>query len=148
MQPELTDYLLQTAQKMAMDLAGKQTDDYDAATLRIYAFLNMIGAAEHDRGADIRAWENKAMRDLFGRAADLVADAPLSQRLKEAAASEDKSLRISDLNEAGDQLRALLIDLQAMLEGATVPALTDLHRDTWRYLAEATRRRALPLMPM
>jgi len=148
MRPEVGQYLLQSAQKLAGDLASNQPNDYDAATLRTYALLNMFSAVDHDRGADLRVWENDAMRELFAMAAQIVLEQSLADRLLEAGASADKSLRISDLNEAGDALRALLFDLQASLEGTDDQALADLHRESWAFLCEATKRRALPLMPM
>jgi hypothetical protein len=148
MRPEVGQYLLQTAQRLDGDLAASQNNDYDAATLKIFALLNMISAVEHDRGADLRVWENETMRQLFADAAQIILDPNLADRLLDAGAGTDKSLRISDLNEAGDALRALLIDLQVSLEQATDPSLVELHGDTWAFLTEATKRRALPLMPM
>jgi hypothetical protein len=148
MRPEVGQYLLQAAQKMAGDLAASQSNDYDASTLRIYALLNMISAVEHDRGAELRVWENKSLRDMFVAAAGLVSDEGLVDRLHEAGNGADKSLRISDLNEAGDELRRLLIDLQVFVEQQTGAAMVNLHGDIWAFLQEATQRRALPLMPM
>ena len=148
MRPELGEYLLQTAQKLALELAETQANDYDGATLRIYALLNMIGAGEHDRGADLRAWENGQMRRLFARASVAIEDVDLAKKLRDATALQEASLRISDLNDTGDALRRVLIDLQAYLDGQVDPGLIALNRDSWTYLAEATKRRALTLMPM
>ena len=146
MRPETSELLLQSAQKMGLELYEGLGTDYDRTTMRIYAFLTMIAATEHDRAADDRVWENEALCALFNEAAGLVDDESLRDRLAEAVAREPSSLRISDLNNVGDHLRTVLIELQAYLETADGAALKALHRAVWDHLQAVSGRRG-PVVP-
>ncbi len=147
MKPDIGPYLLQSAQTLGVEMAERVVGDYDKSTLGVFALLNLISAVEYDRAADIRVWENDQMRALFADAA-LITGSPVSgDSLVERTGGTGLSLRISDLDEAGDKMRLALIDLQIYLEDREDAESRSLHCRVWQYLREATDRRALPLLP-
>ncbi|HSD11783.1 MAG TPA: hypothetical protein VLF14_12390, partial [Candidatus Binatia bacterium] len=102
----------------------------------------------YDRAAHVRAEENEAMRRIFRDAASSVFDVGLRARLEVAAAERDASLRVSDLNTANDRLRALLIELHALVETREESWARRTNRAIWEELRESARRRAISLWPL
>lgn len=147
MKPDIGRYLLQSAQTLGVELAERVDADYDKSVLGVFALLNVISAVEYDRAAEIRVWENGQMRALFADAALMTGSSTLRDSLVELAASEDSSVRISDLDAAGDMLQQKLIELQIHLEEQEDDVSQQLHRRLWQFLQEATDRRALHLSP-
>jgi hypothetical protein len=108
----------------------------------------MIASEEGDRLVDRLVEENGALRALFARAAPVVTDGALAERLTAAAASSDGSLRVSILQPENHRLRALLIDLHSAVEEDPSAAARALEEEIWAELARSNRRRALTLAPI
>lgn len=109
----------------------------------------MLGATreEYERAAARRVEENREMRRIFADAAAAVADGALRSRLESAAAGEETSLRVSDLEAANSELRALLIDLHAHVEEIDSPEARRVEEAIWAELVASTERRRLSIGP-
>jgi hypothetical protein len=105
----------------------------------------MILGDQLDAAAENLCEENAALRELFESAARGVGG-ELGERLSQAAAGSDESLRISTLQAGNAALRALLIELHAWVEEApeTPPGLEDA---IWAELLRSTERRRVALAP-
>jgi hypothetical protein len=102
---------------------------------------------EFERAAARRSEENRALRGLFARAAPGVTEPGLRERLERAAAGEETSLRVSDLERANGELRALLIELHVHVEELDSPAARQIESAIWQELAASTERRKLMMGP-
>jgi hypothetical protein len=120
---------------------------YRQASVATWGILVQILGEELERAAARRFEENGALRALFGEALATVADAGLASQLRAAAAGADTSLRISDLDAANRELRALLIALHAHVEGLDGEAARALDDAIWRELAASTERRRIAIAP-
>jgi hypothetical protein len=123
-------------------------EDYQQKTGLVLGVLLMIASEEGDRLVDRLVEENAALRDLFARARTVVEDRPLAERLEEAAAREDGSLRVSSLQPENHRLRALLVDLHASVEEDPSEAARSLEDAIWAELARSSQRRTLALAPL
>lgn len=117
--------------------AGFLTD-----VLRMAANQVEIAARNWDDAAALRVEENAALRTLFDDAAGLVADQVLATELAKAARSVDPGLRISQLDAENGRLRALLVQLHAVVEQDGSDAAQAIDRRIWRLLADIEQRRA------
>lgn len=126
---------------------GPALSGYDQSSVMLLA--TMLGSVreEFDRAAARRVAENAALRMLFAEAASIVEQGDLGQRLREAAAEEDRDLTVPALEAANVRLRQLLIELHAHVEGLGSEAARVLEAAIWRELAESTERRKLALGP-
>ena len=146
MKPEMTRFLeiasahLMTKTAPALGLGYEQSN--------LLALAAMLAAVRHEfeRAAAWRVEENGALRRLFAEAAPAVRATELRERLEEAAAGEDSSLIVSDLDRNNAALRGLLINLHAHVEELDSPEARLIEEKIWRELAASTERRTLPLM--
>ena len=146
MKPEMTRFLeiasahLMTKTAPALGLGYEQSN--------LLALAAMLAAVRHEfeRAAAWRVEENGALRRLFAEAAPAVRTTELRERLEEAAAGEDSSLIVSDLDRNNAALRGLLINLHAHVEELDSPEARLIEEKIWRELAASTERRTLPLM--
>ena len=113
-------------------------------TIGLIASVLTMAAKEYDRGADIRAAENRDLRALFGAIAETVSDADLKAELAAAAASADENLRISTLNANNYALRRLLTAAMIFAEDH---GLRDAQARIWALLKDAATRRLVQLGP-
>jgi hypothetical protein len=143
--PDPQRVLEQTAQLLATDTAAAVQPRYRQAGVGMLAGLLIAVREEFDRAAARRVEENRVLRDLFARAAGVVADAALAVRLREAAAARDESLLIPALEASNQALRSLLVALHAHVETLATPAARELDAAIWRELAASTERRKLSL---
>lgn len=143
MKPDVGAILGLTAQKIAMGIS-EEGAAFAQGTVGLLTIMLTLSAKEYERGADIRATENREIRALFAELAPPVADTGLRQELLAAAAGNDPSLRISDLNEANYALRRLLTRLQIHAEehGAR-----DAQKRIWAVLKALAQRRLVQLGP-
>ena len=142
MKPE-ADQILDVSADQLMAAAMSGPDDaYGKGTAALHALLMKFAAREYERGADIRAAENRDMRAAFAELASLVKDFILRAELATAAKGGDQSLSISRLNAANDELRRLLISLHAHLEES---GARDAERKLWQLLKAMAARRAVSL---
>jgi hypothetical protein len=130
---------------LMMDVAPNMRDDYRQANVNLMAFAMMLVAQEYDRAAEVRVTENREMRALFTRAAEVVEDVDLRARLTDAAGESDGDLRISRLTATNNELRGLLIELHAAIEERKTPRALELARAIWSFLRSTTERRAIQI---
>lgn len=123
-------------------------EDYQQKTALVLGVLLMIAGEEGDRLVDRLVEENVALRALFGRAAAALASSPLAERLTDAAAGADASLRVSSLQTENHRLRALLVELHAAVEEDPRPEARTLDAEIWQELARSNQRRSLTLAPL
>lgn len=141
------DAALRTIMMTLLTEIGPQIGgDYPKASVQMIAVASLFMADEYDRAAELRVWENDAMRRLLRDHADKVVDRDLQQRLRDAAQGQDESLRISALRAGNAELKRRLIELQAALEEISGAAARDALRDIVAFLREAAGRRTLKLM--
>ena len=116
---------------------------YHQGTVGMIATLLVIAADEWDRGASRRLEENQAMRDLFRKAAPVVSDKALSDRLKQLASSSDTDYRVSALEDNNCALRAALIALHTQIESQSGNEAREIENAIWKEIAKSTERRRL-----
>jgi len=116
---------------------------YHQGTVGMIATLLVIAADEWDRGASRRLEENQAMRDLFRKAAPVVSDKALSDRLKQLASSSDTDYRVSALEDNNCALRAALIELHTQIESQSGNEAREIENAIWKEIAKSTERRRL-----
>ena len=142
MKPEVDQILGLSAGQLMGQMAPLLPNSFAIGSASVLGMMMMFAAQEFERGADIRAAENADMRSLFRDAAAKVGDAGLKSALSKAAATEDRSLKISALNAENTELRRVLIRLQAHAEEK---GLRDIERRIWDVLKASADRRILRL---
>jgi hypothetical protein len=147
MKPDVDLTLQLIAANLLTEIAPKLSDDYTQRNSMLTVMLLQSSAEEWDRAAARRVEENRALRRLFSQAAPEIGDQDLRARLEAASAREDESLRISDLNRGNDELRTLLIELQAHVEEADTDAARRIEAAIWQELRTSTERRKLSMAP-
>jgi hypothetical protein len=145
MKPEPTQVLEVMGLGLVSDLAAHVDDPYRQSTLQVNAALLLAVREEFDRAAARRVEENHALRQLFAGAVAVVAEDGLRTRLRDAAATEDASLLVPDLERGNNELRALLVDLHAHVEELRGDEARSLEKTIWRELRASTERRRLSL---
>jgi hypothetical protein len=146
--PDVERTLQLLAQSLLVELGPGLPHDYARKSALLAAMLLASAAEEWDRAAERRAEENRALRELFRAASERgVEDAALRERLAAAARSGDSSLRVSELERANTELRALLVDLHAHVEALATPAARELEARIWDELRRSTVRRRLSMQP-
>lgn len=147
MKPDVDRFIEVAAVYLMTQLAPTLASRYDQSNVTTLGALLMAVREEFERAAARRVDENRALRRLFGEAAPAVQDAALRQRLETAAAGDDASLLVSDLEQGNAALRALLIDLHVHVERLTTPAAKRIEAAIWRELVTSTERRRLMMGP-
>ena len=136
---------------MGVSLMAGQVFSFEADYQQKSAFslgtLLLFVGQEWDRSVEMLVDDNRALRELFARAAPDVGDATLRERVQQAAEGRDPGLRVSALLEANNALRGLLIDLHVHVEERDDEAAAALERAIWRELVASTDRRMLPGAP-
>ncbi len=133
--------------KLLLEVAPAVGDAYVRSNVEAMVALLAAAAEEFDRAAEVRVTENRSMRAIFRAASAHVADGDLRARLALAADESDASLRIGDLNASNDRLRALLIELQALVEGRDEEWARRIDGAIWAELRALARRRAISFYP-
>lgn len=145
MRPAADDLLRGAFDALMTRVLADPASPYGLGSLATIGMLMNLSAEEFDRAADVRVRENTALRGLFREAAALVDDAALAGRLLTAGRGRDGSLRIRDLDRAGDELLDLLIELQTHLEGRGDGAARVLLLRTWDFLRTSAAERLVHL---
>jgi len=145
--PEAAHALERVLQSLLTELMPAVQPAYRQANVAIQAMLLAAIREEIDRAAARRVEENHALRDLFAKAAPVVVDAALHERLGVAAQSADTSLLVPELETTNRALRGLLIELHAHIEAIGGDAARRIEAAIWRELAASTERRKLSLGP-
>jgi hypothetical protein len=147
MKPEVDVVLRSMMTKLLLEVAPAVGDAYVRSNVEAMVALLAAAAEEFDRAAEVRVAENRSMRAIFRAAAEQVSDRDLRARLALAGDENDASLRIGDLNASNDRLRALLIELQALVEGRDEEWARQIDGAIWAELRASTRRRAISFYP-
>jgi hypothetical protein len=142
MKPEVDQILNLSAGQLMGQLAPLLPNSFAIGSASVLGMMMMFAAQEYDRGADIRVAENADMRRLFRDAAPQIGDAELKTMLFTAAATQDRSLKISMLNSENMELRRVLIRLQVHAEEQ---GLCDIERRVWDVLKASADHRLLRL---
>jgi len=144
MKPDVQTVMLKSFERMMTDIAPHLTAEYAMGSAAVIGLMMFQTATEFERAAEIRVQENTALRGIFKDALDVVSDDTLKARLREASGSVDQSLAISVLDQANDDLTALLIKLQDHIEQTGGAAARQLEAQIWDELARAADARRLP----
>lgn len=113
-------------------------------TMGLSAALSMVLAQEWDRAASRLVEENVAVTGLLERARIAIKGDILHARINELVDRIPATdLRVSALQLENDQLRRLLIEVHAEVDGATGVEEELLNRLIWDELRDSTRRRHL-----
>jgi hypothetical protein len=145
MKPGVSQILGLSANKLLGEIAPQLPTSFAQGGVSLTAFLLMFSAQEAERGADIRARENAAMRAVFAELSPLVSDAALKSKLEAAARTADTSLKISDLDAANYELRRLLIALQIHVEDLPGGKARDAEKRIWKVLQDAAAARVVAI---
>ncbi len=147
MRPELDRFLEVAAGHLMAQVAPALGSGYEQSSTMVLGL--MLGAVreEHDRAASRRIEENRLLRALFADALACVEDARLSSQLEAAAAGEESSLLVSDLERSNCELRALLIELHVHVETLDTSEAQRVEQAIWSELAASTERRRLAIGP-
>jgi hypothetical protein len=143
--PDVGRFLEVAAMHLLVRTAPELPSGYSQGSVGLIAVLLGAVREEFERAAARRVEENAALRGLFARAVRVADDPDLRARLQEAAASRDPGLRVSELDQENDRLRALLIDLHACVEEQEGAAARRIEQAIWEELAASTERRKLAL---
>ncbi|HUA34328.1 MAG TPA: hypothetical protein VMA09_12035 [Candidatus Binataceae bacterium] len=143
MRPNIPVVFQTVAADLMMRVLPAISPTYHQGTVGMIATLLVIAADEWDRGASRRLEENQAMRDLFRKAAPVVSDKALSDRLKQLASSSDTDYRVSALEDNNCALRAALIELHTQIESQSGNEAREIENAIWKEIAKSTERRRL-----
>jgi hypothetical protein len=143
--PDCTVYLDELVRSLMHNVAPALPTSWAQADVMRHSLLLQVVEQEFDRAAAWRVDDNAALRVLFGEASAVVVDSAMKQRLNQACASADASLRVSDLDAANQGLRGLLTELHAHVEALDGPQARALEARIWRELAASTVRRQCAL---
>jgi hypothetical protein len=147
MKPEVDVVLRSMMTKLLLEVAPAVGDAYVRSNVEAMVALLAAAAEEFDRAAEVRVAENRSMREILRAATPHVPDARIHARLAAAAEEREPSLRIGDLNATNDRLRALLIELHALVEGRDEEWARQIDGAIWAELRASARRRAISFYP-
>ncbi len=122
-------------------------EDYALGDAKMVAAMAILLAQEVDRAADVLISENAAIRLLFAKAA-LLPIGDLTDGIAKAATSPDANYKVSTLEAGNAALRALLIELHALVEDESKPWAKELDAEIWTILRLGAERRILHLPSM
>lgn len=143
MKPEPQKVLFAMAGALGM-LAPEVGTAFGQQTSGLSAALSMVLAQEWDRAASRLVEENVAVTGLLERARLVIRDEVLHARINEVVDRIPATdLRVSALQTENDDLRRLLADVHAEVDGSAGDEPELLNRLIWDELRESTRRRHL-----
>jgi hypothetical protein len=118
---------------------------YAEGDAKMIGALLILLAQDAERATDRLVLENAALRALFARAAGHPLAGETVERLKAAAAQQEESFLLADLQHAHDRLEAILIDLHAEVEVVQQDWARSLESAIWSYLLCSAEDRMLVL---
>ena len=145
MKPDLGRVLEQTAISLLTEIAPAVSPPYRQSSVGAYGALLIAAKEEAERGAARRVAENQALRALFERAARVVDDAELAERLRSDGVGTDPDLHLTALDATNAILRERLIELHAHIEEQSGDDARAIEEAVWDELVASTERRRLPL---
>jgi hypothetical protein len=148
MRPEIDKILETTAAQLMMQIAPELPPGYTQSSAGLIGMLLGFCAQEYENGAELRANENRELRNLLAELEGIVDDAKLRVKLGAVMGDSDASLKISDLNYSNAELKKLLIDVQAFLETRNDEKAKLARREIWAVLKANANKRLLKLPGM
>jgi hypothetical protein len=145
--PALGDVLTAISARVAGSLLPALPPGYLQADAMVLALLLAGAAEEQERGADTRSTDIEEMRAIFVQAAATIPPGDLRERSVAATRDMPSSRRISDLDACHDRMRAVLVDLHAVVEASDDPRMDEVDRAIWRHLRESVARHAMTTNP-
>lgn len=144
MTPKVPDVLAEIAGLIGRSLTPGGDPAEKAANLGLSAALLGLAAQRWDGMAHALVEENRAIRPILARGADLLGEG----RWRTLAAGADEDFRISALEKTNAELRGALLDLHERAEAADGEAARALEAAIWDELRESTRRRLVAGSPI
>ncbi|MBS0275232.1 MAG: hypothetical protein JSR55_12780 [Proteobacteria bacterium] len=148
MKPEIDKILETTAMQMMMQIAPQLPPGYTQNSTGLLTMLLNFCAQEYENGAEMRASENRELRNLLAELEASVEDVRLRVKLGAVMGERDASLKISDLNYSNAELKKLLIDVQTYLETRSDDQAKLARREIWAVLKGSAKQRLLKLPGM
>jgi hypothetical protein len=143
--PEVSRFLEVASEALLAEMVPNIAPAYRQASLMTTGVMIGLVRDEFERAAERRVVENRELRRIFQEAVSIVQDQELSDRLASAAAGQEKSFLISELERNNAELRGLLIELHAHVEGQATPEALRLEAQIWRELVASTERRRVAI---
>ncbi len=141
MRPKVDQILNAFSMNLATRYLPALEKENDRTDMGLMVFILGAVAEEYERGAQRCIEENKALRQLFREALDVVADVDLKKRLTEAAETTEADFHMSALDKSNCALRALLIALQAHVESLETGEARVINEKIWKELDNYAGRR-------
>ena len=141
MKPDPAKVVETVSMMLIMEFVPQLSTSYAQQALSGAATILAVAREEMDRAAARRIVENAALRRLFAAARPVVTDSDLAASLEEAAAGEEASFLVSDLDRSNQALRGLLLRLHAHVEELPGEAARRIEAAIWDELRVSTERR-------
>ncbi len=141
MTPDAPKVLGALAGALGVQVLPEVKTPFAQQTVGLSATLLVLLAQDYDRAAAVLAEENLAVRALLARASTLVS---ADQRARISTLDDrapNADLRISALTRENSELRRLLIDVHAAVEGLPGAEARALDESIWQELRSSTARR-------
>jgi hypothetical protein len=148
MRPEIDKILQTTAAQLMMQIAPELPPGYTQNSAGLIGMLLGFCAQEYENGAELRAGENRELRNLLAELEATVEDVKLRVKLGAVMGDRDASLKISDLNYSNAELKKLLIETQAYLETRNDEKAKLARREIWAVLKASAKARLLHMPGM
>jgi hypothetical protein len=148
MRPEIDKILQTTAAQLMMQIAPELPPGYTQSSAGLIGMLLGFCAQEYENGAELRAGENRELRNLLAELEATVEDVKLRVKLGAVMGDRDASLKISDLNYSNAELKKLLIETQAYLETRDDEKAKLARREIWAVLKASAKARLLHMPGM
>jgi hypothetical protein len=138
MRPAVAPVAAFLATRLGQEIAPK-LEGFSAGNAAMMGAMLQMMSEEWDRAASRLVEENAAVRALIRRAAAVFDDPSLA----DAAAGEDRDLRISRLDADNDRLRRVLTDVHARVEESAAADARALEAAIWDELRASVERRRI-----
>ena len=149
MKPRIPDVLAESAALIGRSLAPGGDPAERASHLGLTAALLGLAAQRWDSAAASLVEENRAIRPLLARGAEVLAhEAAFAERWRALSQGTDEDLRVSALEAANAELRGALICLHELVELTEGEAARDLEAAIWSELRASTERRMVAGSPV
>lgn len=149
MTPKVPEVLAEIAGLIGRSLAPGGDPAEKASHLGLSAMLLSLAAQRWDGMAQSLVEENRAIRPLLARGAELLAhEAGFAERWQSLSRTSDEDLQISALEAANKELRCALLVLHETIEGADGARARELEALIWSELRASTERRLVGGSPV
>jgi hypothetical protein len=126
---------------LTQDIMPIVPDDFARNDVRMAASLLAIDRSERENAVALLVEEHERLRALFAKAAGIVADAALRERLQAASACRTRDFRLTPLETETGMLRDLLVALHVHVEARKDADARELDKAIWRAIRDTERAR-------